>query len=396
MLNPSHAIRIALAMLLLVAMAAPAKAESLQAVIAGVRGLVQVRQAEDQPWQPAAVGMKLDQGSEFRTGPRSAVQVKIEPGQTITLDRLGTMKLLQAVRQEGKMVTDLGMKYGRTRYDIQTEGVEHESTIHSPSATLAVRGTRVGVQDGPLFGFLAWSTQNTGRVRDKLLRRSMTIQGGQSVDGNSDSPGDKARNDGTVDPRNGNERDGDEADLVVTYPVGTFDQSNGGSMEEFRQQMAGSDGDHRHPLDPGDVITEPVDQPLAMVLSWQVPDTTGIFADLDFRIFAPGFGDEPFQTKTNNAQNGTIHGSGGIVAQDHVAFGGDGNPSGEEVAAWSPTYPSGLWQVGVLYDSGNASVVPWSIDIFQNGSLLDTLTGTVSPLQSDSQSVIIENPNGLN
>lgn len=394
MLNLSNANRAALAMLLLAVLAMPAQAESLQAVVAGVRGLVQVRQAEDQPWVPAAVGMKLDQGSEFRTGPRSAVQVKIEPGQTITLDRLGTMKLLQAVRQEGKMVTDLGMKYGRTRYDIQTEGVEHESTIHSPSATLAVRGTRVGVQDGPLFGFIAWSTQNTGRVRDKLLRRSMTIQGGQSVDGNSDGPGEKARNDGTVDSRDSNERDGDEADLVVTYPVGTFDQSSGGSFEEFRGQMAASANDDRHTHDPGDVINEPGDQPLAMVLSWQVPDTAGMFADLDFQIFAPGFGDSPFQTKTNNAQDGVIHGSGGIVAQDQTAFGGTGNPSGEEVAAWGTTYPSGEWQIGVLYNSGNVSEVGWTIDFFQDGAM-STISGTVSPFQSESQAIVFTNPDGI-
>src|SRR5688500_15796616 len=69
---------------------APASAPvSLQATISAVEGNVQVRLDEAAAWQPAKAGMLLGEGSEFRTGPRSAVQFEIPPGQVITLDRLG-------------------------------------------------------------------------------------------------------------------------------------------------------------------------------------------------------------------------------------------------------------------------------------------------------------------
>ena len=50
---------------------------TLNATITGIEGHVQVRAAADQPWKPAAIGMTLDAGAEFRTGPRSAVRFVI-------------------------------------------------------------------------------------------------------------------------------------------------------------------------------------------------------------------------------------------------------------------------------------------------------------------------------
>lgn len=120
---------------------------ALQVIVTGVQRMVQVRVAEHQPWQNAKVGMELGPGVEFRTGPRSAVRFVIPPEQTVTLDRLGTIKVLEAIRQHNQKVkTDLGMQYGRTRYDISAAGFEYESKIYSPSLTLAVRGSWLTVQ----------------------------------------------------------------------------------------------------------------------------------------------------------------------------------------------------------------------------------------------------------
>src|SRR5207247_64496 len=90
----------------------PSGAETLIVTVTGVQGIVQVRAAEDQPWQTATVGMILGEQAEFRTGPRSAVRFTIPPDQVITLDRLGTVKVLTAIQQGGKIKTNLGMKYG--------------------------------------------------------------------------------------------------------------------------------------------------------------------------------------------------------------------------------------------------------------------------------------------
>src|SRR5688500_389099 len=83
-------------------------AGALRAVITGVEGMVQVRASEETPWEMAAVGMVIGGGAELRTGTKSAVRFTIPPGQTITLDRLGTCKVLEAVRtQAATFKTDL-------------------------------------------------------------------------------------------------------------------------------------------------------------------------------------------------------------------------------------------------------------------------------------------------
>src|SRR5215207_9454893 len=78
----------------------------------------QVREDGDSPWQKAQLGMLLGEKAEFRTGPRSAVRFEMQGGHVVTVDRLGIAKLLEAAADDQKMRTKIGMKYGRTRYDI--------------------------------------------------------------------------------------------------------------------------------------------------------------------------------------------------------------------------------------------------------------------------------------
>src|SRR5690349_10177620 len=96
----------------------------LTITITGVEGNVQARTSPDQKWQPAVVGQQFPEGSELRTSTKSAVRFSIGDNQVITLDRLGTIQILRANFANGKFITDLGMKYGRTRYDIEGAGRE--------------------------------------------------------------------------------------------------------------------------------------------------------------------------------------------------------------------------------------------------------------------------------
>ena len=157
--------------------------EGLKATVTGVEGVVQVRTAEDQPWQKATVGMVLDAERRVPHGPASAVRFTIPPDQTITLDRLGTVKVLQAVNEDGKIKTNLGMKYGRTRYDIEAAGREHESTISSPSSTLAVRGTKVSLYDQPPFAAQAVSLTGRREFRDARKRIALRRPGRGQAEG---------------------------------------------------------------------------------------------------------------------------------------------------------------------------------------------------------------------
>src|SRR5439155_10029161 len=119
-----------------------------------------------------------------------------------TLDRLGTVKVLQAVNDGGKLKTNLGMRYGRTRYDIEAGGREHESTITSPSSTLAVRGTKVSVFDQRPFPAEAVSLTGRAEFRDfkKRLFFGGKNAGKTKINTQTNSPAQFALGQSVVDP----------------------------------------------------------------------------------------------------------------------------------------------------------------------------------------------------
>lgn len=183
-------------------MAVSQPAESIRVTIGKVKGNVQVRRSEGEPWQPAKEGVELDAGAEFRTGLRSNVVLLIPPDQQITIDSLTNTTVLRAVRQGGLVKTDLGMKYGRTTYEVEEAGVEHEATIRSPAATLAVRGTRnMSLYDHAAFAPVALASQP---VQFKNLKGQIVGFGGTGrqtkMAGDQLSPASDALASSTVDP----------------------------------------------------------------------------------------------------------------------------------------------------------------------------------------------------
>src|SRR3954468_30722 len=181
---------------------ATSRAIGLPITVTGVEGLVQVREGSDKPWQKATAGMTVTEGAEFRTGPRSAVRVLIPPDQTITLDRLGVIKLMQVLQEGNTVKTKVGMPFGRTRYDIEAAGLEHQSELVSPSSTLAIRGTKVSIYDQPPFAPSAVSL--TGRAEYRTAKRQVAFGGKNAgrtdVSSTSDSPAELSLLQTFVDP----------------------------------------------------------------------------------------------------------------------------------------------------------------------------------------------------
>ncbi len=338
----------------------PGADQILEAMVTGVRGLVQVRGADDQPWQKATIGMKITQGASFRTGLRSAVQFKIQPDQTVTLDRLGTITLLRAVAEAGKIKTDLGMKYGRTRYDIRKAGFEHESTIRSPSATLSVRGTRVGIQDGA-SGFVAWCTESRAYLTDQSSRRNLTFgDRGQVHEGSEHVAGESKRR-GTIDPGDDRSRQGPERLLLTERPGGDFNPGRG----------QGRFGLPRLPLPPRGFLPKSrlVEGSLRFELIWQSPYFS---TDLDLYVISPSYtGDNPISVAVGTVPGDALTApSGGHV---NSQFGDDTDGSrpmtgpaafGREVIEWEGKFPTGRFKVGVLpFDLDGKSSQPYHIHV---------------------------------
>ncbi|MBI1370192.1 MAG: hypothetical protein GC162_16260 [Planctomycetes bacterium] len=179
-----------------------AAVQELKATVTAVKGFVQVREGADNPWAFVKEGQVFGVGAEFRTGPRSAVVLAIPPDQTITLDRLGTITLLQAIKSNGKILTDLGLRYGRTQLRLETGGVEHESVIHSPAASLAIRGSDVVYQHD---GFTSFAYGEGHLEYINRLQRQAVAFGGNGVNGRVSpgrpNPAFAARADASVDAK---------------------------------------------------------------------------------------------------------------------------------------------------------------------------------------------------
>lgn len=333
-----------------------AGAEPLQAIITGVEGNVRVRQSEDQPWTKAEVGMKLNELAEFKTGVRSAVRFTIPPDQTITLDRLGEAKLLQAVNDNGKIKTTIGMTSGRTRFTIDAQGRPHEATIASPSSVLAVRGTDFSCFDQRPFPFEGVSLE--GRVSMTTAKKQLQFgnkgQGKTTVDSNSDSTAALALSNATLDPSLSLARSAAEAPLIerVISNGSTvfFDRDagikvvKGGTPPNDRQLL---------PALPG---------VLNVVARWHTD------ADLNLSLSTPGGpkgGGEilyPIGALSTNSSGG------------HVAFDHRGGPNGGiEVIYFDKVPADGLYAIGLTLASGPATQA--NVDAFLNGKRVGIFDG---------------------
>ena len=330
--------------------------EGLKATVTGVEGVVQVRAAEDQPWQKATVGMVLDQNAEFRTGPRSAVQFKIPPDQTITLDRLGTVKVLQAVNENGKIKTNLGMRYGRTRYDIEAAGREHESTISSPSSTLAVRGTKVSLYDQRPFVSQAVSLTGRAEFRDarKRIRFGGPGAGKLKVSENAGSAAEASLQEAFVDPGAALARTDSEQGLIANL------LSRGATLSYVYEKGIKVIRGGTHPVTDAELIPV-LPGSLNFVLRWDLD------ADLNLTVLSPTpdnvQGDQRLVVYPIGGRN--VLRNGGRTDFDHRG----GPNGGMEVAFWPGAFPNGTYQVGSQHMSG--VVTPATLDVFQGGQRLD-------------------------
>lgn len=327
---------------------------TLRGKITGVRGLVEVKVSEGGKWVAAKENMIVDEGAEFRTGPRSAVQIVIEPDQTITLDRLGTIKLLTAVKQAGgKMKTDIGMKYGRTRYDIAEGGLEHESTIRSPNSTLAVRGTKVSLTDTRPFPPEAVSL--IGRAEFQSFKRQAVAFGGKNkakIDSASGTAAGTAFDRALLDPTIALARDQAEqaliADVISRGASVTLDRETG-----FRTVSGGTVPSEQQLISllPGN---------LNFVVRWQGN------ANLDMIV---GY-------DAGNGHSGTLYPDknlfftpeGGKIPFDH-----QGGPNGGfEIASFPANFPRTFYGVGVNHVSG--PTVSTTLTTYLNGQVFPITT----------------------
>ena len=338
----------------------PATTQPLQATITGVDGIVQVRSEENQPWQAAVVGMIIGEGAEFRTGPRSAVRFQLPPDQVVTLDRLGTVKLVEAIRNAGGIKTDLGMRYGRVRYDIEAAGVLHDATIHSPGSTLAVRGTQVSLTDTMPFPPVA--TSLTGKARYTNSKGRTTSVGGTqkaTIENGDASPAETAIENTYVDPTLPGARSEGEQQAIISQPlISTFTGTTSMQPGTMRAQM---------PATP-----PPVQQSqgnLIFQLVWIHSQSGATTPDVDLYVLTPA--GEALCPKECAVTVPT----GGRSPTDDT--GGGKLQSGQELARWNSQFPLGNYRYQVRHVSG--AEAEFQVVVVRDGQLVgQPVTGSVA------------------
>jgi hypothetical protein len=344
----------------------------LKIVVTGVEGDVQVRADEKSKWEPAKVDMRLTGTAEFRTGARSAVRFKIPPDQVYTLDRLGSMKVARAVFNGKKVTTDVGLEKGRVRYDlvrgsakeaavaapadknlalqIEEAGVEYDSTIRSPNAALAVRGTRVSLYDQPPFAPEAVSL--TGRAVFRNVRRQLVAFGGQAkakVLADQTSAAEHAVDVATIDPTSPITQtvyDARQEALVVQR--GGFVRGDvlvGNSSVTDAQLADPSSGLLPGYLNfvlrwDGGPERKLADLNLAVISPLSSSTAPDFVANPPFTVsLAPG---DPAAEALRAQKYPRTSPSGGKISKNHVG------PEGLEIASWPQTYPVGTYKVAVF------------------------------------------------
>jgi hypothetical protein len=345
-------------------------AGSMTAIVDAVVGNVQVRPSKDAPWQRAVVGMQLAEGTDIRTGFKSSIRCVIPPDQTFTLDRLGTVELTQAIKDGNVIKTDLTMKYGRTQYRIEHAGLIHDAAITSPSATLAVRGTTVELEDSPPFR--PHATSYTGRAAFNANDRKSYVGSPDgntaSLDAGAASAADTALLASVIDPQSKSSRTpADSAFIANQVSLGatvSFDRNAGITVIKNGPGPIKTEADLVKQL-PGvlDFVarwTGNANVNLAVGVSYGDPGThslaTGAFNFSEY--IYPGYGLN-------------VSPSGGRTDYDN-----QGGPNGGmEVVYWPHTPPVASYAVSVILISGEATDV--TINAFYNGQKLPMFANEV-------------------
>jgi hypothetical protein len=392
--------------------------KKLHVIVTAVVGQVEVRRKEGSSWEPAKKGMALNEGAEFRTGDKASVQFNVPPGQTFTLDRLGTTKVLQAYYDGQKKVkTEVGLEQGRLRMDVNPEGprsravieeadkqafnvagagVDHDTVIKSPNSALAVRGTQVSLLDQPPFAPEA--TSLTGRAEYLNPRRQLVAFGGKGA-GKVQVVGDDS---------SGAQTGAGQATFAAPSAVAAnqyelrqlnrFVQNGGFIIGDVVVGNAGVENSEVSQFQKGSL----------QFLMRFGKEGSSTFEDLNLAVLSPKFSETNLDAVANGPFIGSLNTnapgyaqyraqnfpktspSGGVISKNSVAgpekfFGSNGTTSfqGAEIASWPANYPKGVYRVLVTnFATAPAATpgygtnpVPFTVNVVYNGKSLGVLGG---------------------
>jgi len=217
---------------------APAQADQTvnQAVVYAVQGKVDIKTTPDGAFAPAQQGQAVPPGATIRTGPKSAVQLLVADSQLLTIDRISTVTLEQAIRSGDVNRTSVEMPYGRVLFNVTSTQFANDVQIKAPDATLAVRGTVGGIEFNggrPTVAF--GDASNRGRIEVSYATgaKSVISDSSRSTSSNPDPAMHKLAS-AFVEGGDAGARDDGEASVLSRTPgwglLGPATLAGGGSV----------------------------------------------------------------------------------------------------------------------------------------------------------------------
>lgn len=326
----------------------------LPVTVTGVQGNAEVREEESGPWKPVELGNNHTPRAEFRTGPRGAVRLVISPAQTISVDRLSTLRLVQTDQAGPTQVTNLEMDYGRSRLDADPSQFNYVAAVRTPSTRIALRGTRVSLFDQAPYPPQAVSL--VGRAEFQNVKRRIVPLGGRGrarVVGDANSAAEVALGEAVVDPIDDASRSASEQTLVNSLisrgAVTSFDRSTG--LTVVRGGAVPTDAE----------LPAIVPGSLNFVLRW--------FGDADLNLALINSVTSPAAPEGEvllPAPGATRSPSGGRVAIDHRG----GRAGGIEIISFGKNYQAGDYAM-IAYRVSGRETVDVQFTALQDGAELD-------------------------
>ncbi|MBX3354937.1 MAG: FecR domain-containing protein [Phycisphaeraceae bacterium] len=134
------------------AVAPASSGRPLVAVVMEIEGRVRARSSESGEWKPLKVNDQLRPGAEVQTGLRSTAALRLGVNATVLMDPGTTLVIPQLEEDAAALVTRLGVRRGRLDLRVDSTGLANDFQVITPSVTLAVSGTSLGVEVGGLTG----------------------------------------------------------------------------------------------------------------------------------------------------------------------------------------------------------------------------------------------------
>jgi len=136
----------------------------LEAIVMKVEGAAQARPEPKAKWKKLERNDVLKPGAVVRTGRKSSVALRVGKNATVLIERHSRVAIPEILQDGDTLKTRLKMQFGKADVKVDRVGLRNDFGVATPTATMAVRGSRAKLIWDPVRGFVI-QTSARNRLR---------------------------------------------------------------------------------------------------------------------------------------------------------------------------------------------------------------------------------------